>query len=56
MYSPQNAERVRRDLERADVRLREQNPKWSGIEEDDTRGRALPEHMAAHAKARGEIK
>jgi hypothetical protein len=28
--------------------------KRSGVEKDDTRGRALPEHLEAHAQARAK--
>jgi hypothetical protein len=49
VYHPKHAESIRRDLERFDHRIREGNAKWSEVEKDDTRGRALPEHMQAHA-------
>ena len=51
VHSPTNAERLRADCERLDVRLRKSGPCWYGVEEDDTRGRALPEHMQFHADA-----
>ncbi|MGA7809659.1 hypothetical protein [Bradyrhizobium sp.] len=55
LYSPEGAERVRKDIERADRRMQldaSEHNKWFGIEKDDTRGRALPEHMQAAEKAR----
>ncbi len=48
--TPEQAARIRQDLDRFDQRLLRECPKWSQIEEDDTRGRALPEHMESHAK------
>ncbi|WP_315742781.1 MULTISPECIES: hypothetical protein [unclassified Bradyrhizobium] len=45
LRSPESAARIRADMERLDRRLMLASPKWSDIEEDDTRGRALPEHM-----------
>lgn len=50
--SPAEARRIRIDNDRADRRLREEGYPWAEIEKDATRGRALPEHMEAHAKAR----
>jgi hypothetical protein len=50
---PKQAERNRSEHDRLDRVIRRENPKWSEIEKDDTRGRALPEHLDAHAKARG---
>lgn len=52
MRKPEHAERIRRDLERADVRIRNENTKWLTVEKDDTRGRALPEHMEVAEKVR----
>jgi hypothetical protein len=49
VYQPKHAASIRRDLERADHRIRQENAKWLDVEKDDTRGRALPEHMQAHA-------
>jgi hypothetical protein len=54
LHSPANADRIRQDLQRADQRLiHESSPhaKWADIEKDDTRGRALPEHMTAAVKS-----
>lgn len=50
MHTPENAKRIWQDLERPDHQIREHGHKWSEVEKDDTRGRALPEHMEAHAK------
>lgn len=53
--SPASADRHRRDRDRMDRRMREEGYPWSGIEKDNTRGRALPEHLEAHEKAKGRI-
>lgn len=47
LRSPADADRIRADNERLDRRLMRDCPKWAEIESDDTRGRALPEHMSA---------
>ena len=50
LHSPDNAIRIRRDMQRADQRMIHESGahhKWADIERDDTRGRALPEHMTA---------
>lgn len=54
VYQPKQAESIRRDLDRLDHRVREGNHKWSEVEKDDTRGRALPEHLEAHASSRAD--
>jgi len=46
-HTPKRAEWLRRDMERLDHRIREGNHKWAEVEKDDSRGRALPEHMQA---------
>jgi hypothetical protein len=51
LRSPADADRIREENERMDRRLMRANPKWAAIEDDDTRGRALPEHMTAAIKA-----
>jgi len=54
LHSPANAERIRQDLQRLDARLIQgaaSYHKWSEIEKDDDRGRALPEHMEAAVKS-----
>lgn len=53
LRSPEAADRIRLDRQRADRRLLAENPKWADIEKDDTRGRALPEHMTAAIKGGG---
>lgn len=55
--TPEHAERIRReDAERLDRREKwHQRPPWGEVEKDDTRGRALPEHMEVAEKARGAI-
>lgn len=53
LRSPENAARILQDRQRADRRLIEESSpgaKWADIERDDTRGRALPEHMTAAIK------
>lgn len=52
LHSPENAARIRSDRERLDQRLMREGPKWSEVEKDDSRGRALPEHMQAAENAR----
>lgn len=51
VYTPKNIASIRRDLNRLDHQIREGNHKWSDVEKDDSRGRALPEHMQAQADA-----
>lgn len=43
--TPEQAARIRQDEQRLDHQIRMQCPKWSEVEKDDTRGRALPDHM-----------
>ncbi len=46
VYSPEQMARILQDEQRLDHQIRRECPKWwSEIEEDDTRGRALPDHM-----------
>lgn len=52
MRTPEQAERIQRDWDRLDRKILRENPKWLEVEKDDTRGRALPEHLEAHAKER----
>lgn len=54
MRTPEDAKRIREENNRLDRRMmfeRGEWAKWSDVEKDDTRGRALPEHLEAHAKA-----
>ena len=53
MRKPEDAERIRQESQRFDRRLMESGHPWSDIEKDDTRGRALPEHMTAAIKGGG---
>jgi hypothetical protein len=53
VYQPKHAESIRRDLTRFDHQIREGNAKWSEVEKDDSRGRALPDHLEAHAATQG---
>jgi hypothetical protein len=56
VMTPEHAAATRkRDAERLDRQMMlEALPyqKWSEVEKDDTRGRALPEHLEAHEKAK----
>jgi hypothetical protein len=53
MRKPEDAERIRlEDRERLDRRIMPER-KWTDIEKDDTRGRALPEHVTAAIKGGG---
>ena len=57
VHTPQNAERLRRDFDRLDRQLTTGAPvhaRWYDVEKDDTRGRALPEHLQAHADQKSE--
>lgn len=56
MMNPTQAARIRAESRRFDHELRRGNPKWSDVEEDDDRGRALPEHLEAHEKQMGRSK
>lgn len=51
MHTPKRSEAILRDMQRMDIQMM-QNPygRWYSVEKDDTRGRALPEHMEHHAK------
>ena len=53
---PEDAQRIRDEDKRLDRRLIVESGewgKWSDVEKDDTRGRALPEHMTAAIKGGG---
>lgn len=54
--TPQQAERIRQEEQRRRDLLDNwrQRPTWAEVEKDDTRGRALPEHMEVAEKARGD--
>lgn len=55
MHTPEQAERLRKEAERLDLKWLHESPgKWAEIEKDETRGRALPEHYEAHEKAKGK--
>ncbi len=54
MHTREQAARLRKESERLDLRWRHESPphvKWSEQEKDDSRGRALPEHMEAAIKS-----
>jgi hypothetical protein len=52
LRSPKDAVRIRDDMQRPDQRMTfEAHHKWSEVEKDDARGRALPEHMEAAVKS-----
>ncbi len=55
MRTPANAERCRREASRLDVERLTTRPKWAGIEQDDSRGRALPEHYEAYELQRASV-
>lgn len=38
-------------MNRFDHQIRDGNAKWAEVEKDDSRGRALPEHMEAAVKS-----
>ena len=50
--TPEHAARIREEDERLDRRLQRDGYPWSEVEKDQTRGRALPEHLEAHERAR----
>jgi len=49
MRSPEQAARIREEDKRLDHKIMHENPSWFDIEKDDTRGGALPEHLAVYA-------
>lgn len=51
LYTPEAADRLRREHERLDVRMARSVYPHRDIEKDDTRGGALPEHLDASIKA-----
>lgn len=51
MHSPKRAACIRDADQRPDRKLLQQG-KWYTVEKDDTRGRALPEHLEAHEQAK----
>ena len=52
VHSPKRAARIREESKRMDYDIRRTSHKWAEVEKDDTRGRALPEHLEAHEKAK----
>ena len=53
MFSPESAARRRAENDRLDRRIIRESPPWREIEQDDSRGGALPEHMEAAVKRGG---
>ncbi|SLK03616.1 hypothetical protein [Novosphingobium mathurense] len=51
LYTPEQAQRLRSEDERLDMRLRRANPHWYASEKDHTRGGPLIDHVNAHIKA-----
>lgn len=51
MLPPDQAAYRRAEAERLDRKLAQERTKWSEAEKDDSRGRALPEHMTAAIEA-----
>lgn len=54
LHTPARAARIRAECDRLDRRLLQTGHRWSEAEKDDTRGRALPEHMEHHIKTGGK--
>lgn len=57
VHTPRRAAAIREeDAKRLDRQMLEASPhqKWSDVEKDDTRGRALPEHLEAHEKRKAQ--
>lgn len=52
LLTPAHAESRRKDYDRLDQQFQRERPKWFEVEKDDSRGRALPEHMEAQRKAK----
>lgn len=53
MRTPEQAERIRAEARRLDIRWMVDAPahsKWNEVEKDDSRGKALPEHLEFHEK------
>lgn len=55
LRTPEQAARIRKEQERLDLRLQAARPKWSGVEKDDSRGQALPEHYEDYEQRRGRV-
>jgi hypothetical protein len=55
LVGPRQAEQYRAEADRLDRQIRRTGHPWYGVERDDTRGGALPEHLEAHEKARGTL-
>ncbi len=55
MRSPKDWKALREADERLDLRWLRESRKWREIEEDNSRGRALPEHYDFHERARGTV-
>lgn len=53
MYAESDAQRIREIEKRLDHQLLFARPRWSDIERDETRGRALPEHTEEAVKRGG---
>lgn len=51
MRTPEQAERLRKEHERLDLKWNREGHKWHKIEEDETRGRCLPEHYEEYVKS-----
>lgn len=45
LHTPERGERLRAEAKRLDLQMLDSRPKWREIEKDDSRGRALPEHL-----------
>lgn len=52
--SPRQAERLRKEMERLDIRMMREGHPWSEVERDPDAGRPLHEHQEFHEKAKKE--
>lgn len=56
LYTPAEAERLRIEHERMDLRLMRERPHWYESEKDDTRGGPLIDHVNAHLARNGDAR
>lgn len=56
VYSGEVAAKIRKEHERMDLQLLAERHKWLEVEKDESRGRALPEHMEAVVKMQSQEK
>ncbi|HUY26195.1 MAG TPA: hypothetical protein VMV27_02140 [Candidatus Binataceae bacterium] len=53
LHAQPQADRIRAEWQRFDLRMLRDGYKWREIEKDDSRGQALPDHMEEAEKSRG---